>query len=147
MIKGLNKDQSDKLIRNTLAPLPSDDRHWVEPNRDTFNHEHRYKRSKGKDEKKDEKEEEIKDITSYHIFGLGWSSDVKYNRKMIKVLNEAINDNQEDLYGLINRTDIALDQIQSFADSVMDLEMRFLGHISSVEKKFRLRRRLFCTKF
>ena len=60
----------------------------MKPNRDTFNHEHRYKilLSKEKDEQKDEKEEEIEDITSYHVFGLGWSSDIKYNRKMIKVL-------------------------------------------------------------
>ena len=96
----------------------------MKPNRDTFNHEHRYKRSKEKDEKKDEKEEEIEDITSYHIFGLGWSSDAKYNRKMIKVLNKAINDNQEDLYELVNHTDIAFDQIQSFADSVKKIGIR-----------------------
>ena len=44
----------------------------MKPNRDTFNHEHRYKilLSKEKDEQKDEKEEEIEDITSYHVFGL-----------------------------------------------------------------------------
>ena len=83
-----------------------------------------------------EKEEEIEDVTSYHVFGLGWSSDVKYNRKLIRVLNKAINDNQEDLYKLVNRTDIALDQIHIFAESVMNLEMRFLGRKSSVEKTF-----------
>ena len=122
------------MQKDTLASLPSDDRHWVKPNGDNFNNERWYKRSKEKDAKKDEKEEEIEDITSYHVFGLDWSSDVKYNMKMIKVMNKAINNNQEDLYELVNRTDTAFDQIQSFAESVM--EMRFLGLKSSVEKTF-----------
>ena len=30
--------QHDKLIRDSLASLLSDDRHWVKPNRDNFNH-------------------------------------------------------------------------------------------------------------
>ena len=51
-------------------------------------------------------------------------------------MNKAINDNQEDLYELVNRTDIALDQIESFADAVVNLEMRYLGLESSVEKTF-----------
>ena len=36
----------------------------------------------------------------------------------------------------MNRMDIALDQIHTFAESVMDLEGRFLGLESSVEKTF-----------
>ena len=52
----------------------------------------RYKRNGEKD---DEKEDKIEDITSYHVFVLGWSSDVKYNRKLIKVLNKAVDDNQQ----------------------------------------------------
>ena len=60
--------QHDQLIKDTLASLPSDDRHWVKPNRDNSRNKQRYKRNKEKD---DEMEEEIEDITSYHVFGLG----------------------------------------------------------------------------
>ena len=107
----------------------------MKPNRDKLRSKQRYKREKekGKDE---EKEEEIEDITSYHVFGLGWSSDVKYNRKLIKVLNKAVDDNQEVLYEFMNRTDIALDQIHAFAESVMVMESKFLSLSLSVEKTF-----------
>ena len=105
--------QHDDLIRDTLISLPSDDWHWVKPRRGEFKHEQRYKRNK--------EEPEEKDVTSYHVFGLGWRSDVKYNRKLIKVMNKAINDNQEDVYEQ-NRH-----QIKTFAEAVMKLEMRYLG--------------------
>ena len=123
--------QHDKLIIDTLASLPSDDRHWVKPRRNKLRNRQRYRREKEK-----EKEEEIEDITSYHVFGLGWSSDVKYNRKLIRVLNKAVDDNQEVLYEFMNRTDIALDQIHKFVDSVMVMEANFLSLSSSVEKTF-----------
>ena len=50
------------------------------------------------------------------VFWLGCSSDVKYNKKIIKVLNKAVNDNREDLYKLVNRLEISFDQIQTFAE-------------------------------
>ena len=125
--------QHEQLIKDTLASLPSDDRRWVKPNRDNLRKKQRYKRNKEKDDKKEDK---IEDITSYHVFGLGWSSDVKYNRKLIKVLNKAVDDNQQVLYEFMNRTDIALDQVHAFAESVINLETRFLGLKSSVEKTF-----------
>ena len=96
----------------------------MKPNRNKLRNRQRYRREKEK-----EKEEEIEDMTSYHVFGLGWSSDVKYNRKLIKVLNKA-------LYEFMNRTDIALDQIHTFAESVMVMESNFLSQSSSVEKTF-----------
>ena len=105
----------------------------MKPNRDKSRNRQGYRREEEKD---DEEEEEMEDITSYHVFGRGWISDVKYNRKLIKVLNMAVNDNQEVLYEFMNRTDIAIDQIYTFAESVINLESKFLGLKSSVEKTF-----------
>ena len=51
-------------------------------------------------------------VTSYHVFVLGWSSDVKYNRKMIKVMNKAIGDPQDDLTEFVNRTELVFGQIE-----------------------------------
>ena len=113
--------------------MPSDDQHGVKPRKGDFGHKQRYKRD---NEWSEEKEEEIEDVTSYHVFGLGWTSDMKYNRQLIKVLNKAINDNQDDLYELVNRTDILLDQIKTFSEAVVDLELRYLGLKSSFEKTF-----------
>ena len=107
----------------------------MKPSRSKLRNRQRYRREKEK-EKDEEKEEEIEDVTSYHVFGLGWSSDVKYNRKLIKVLNKAVDDNQEVLYEFMNRTDIALDQINEFIDSVMVMQANFLSLSSSVEKTF-----------
>ena len=90
----------------------------MKPSRNKLRNRQRYRREKEK-EKGEEKEEEIENITSYHVFGLGWSSDVKYNTKLIKVLNKAVDDNQEVLYEFINTTDIALDQIHTLAEPVM----------------------------
>ena len=54
----------------------------------------------------------------------------------IKVLNKAVDDNQEVLYEFMNTTDIALDQIHAFAELVMVMESKFLMLSSSVEKTF-----------
>ena len=70
------------------------------------------------------------------MFGLGWSSDVKYNRKMIKVMNKAIGDNQDDLNEFINRTEIVFGQIKYFAESVVILEWNVRDKNYSMRKTF-----------
>ena len=72
------------------------------------------------------------------MFGLGWSSDVKYNRKMIKVMNKAIRDNQDDLNKFINRTEIVFDQIKQFSESVVKLEWNVRDMNYSVRKHLRM---------
>ena len=70
------------------------------------------------------------------MFGLGWSSDVKYSRKMIKVMNKAIGDNQDDLNEFINRTEIIFDQIKDFSESVVKLEWNIRDMNYSMRKMF-----------
>ena len=72
------------------------------------------------------------------MFGLGWSSDVKYNRKMIKVMNKAIRDNQDDPNKFINRTEIVFDQIKQFSESVVKLEWNVRDMNYSVRKHLRM---------
>ena len=128
--KALEK-QHYKLIIETLISLPSDDRRWVKPEKGN-----RRSKRKPKTIEKTATVEEIEDITSYHVFGLGWSSDVKYNRKMIKVINKAIGDNQDDLSEFINRTELVFGQIEEFAESVVKLEWRVRDMNYSMRKTF-----------
>ena len=51
-------------------------------------------------------------------------------------MNKAVDDNQQILYEFMNRTDIALDQVHTSGESVINLELDFFGLKSSVEKTF-----------
>ena len=109
MLLGVLGKKHDELISETLASLPSVDQNWVRRRGESSpgppRGKHQAKRDKSQSESEGE-ETEIEYVTSYHVLGLGWSSDVKHNHKMIRVMHKAITNNQDDLNELVNRTEL-----------------------------------------